>query len=175
MNTVFTIGYEGTDIARFVTVLKAVGVEALADVRAVAHSRKKGFSKSALAARLGEEGMSYIHFARLGDPKAGRDAARAGRYNEFRRVYGAHLASVETQAALSSLEQLVRGNSTCMLCFERDPRLCHRSLVADRLKARGIEVVDLYGDLLGHYERFGPNLPHGYPRQGASAAQQGIW
>ena len=91
MPRLFTIGYEGTDIDRFVETLKIVGVEVVADVRAVALSRKKGFSKSALSARLMADGMEYLHFVELGDPKPGRDAARAGLYDEFRKIYRRHL------------------------------------------------------------------------------------
>ena len=61
MSVVYTIGYEGTDIDRFVATLKAVGIKVLADVRAVAVSRKKGFSKTALKARLEDEGIAYTH------------------------------------------------------------------------------------------------------------------
>ncbi len=78
MSVVYTIGYEGTDIDRFVATLKAVGVRRLADVRALALSRKKGFSKRSLAARLKAEGIDHIHLVGLGDPKTGREAARAG-------------------------------------------------------------------------------------------------
>jgi uncharacterized protein (DUF488 family) len=77
MTTVYTIGYEGTDIDKMLATLKAVGVDVLADVRAVALSRKKGFSKTALRTRLEAEGIAYAHFVELGDPKAGRGAARA--------------------------------------------------------------------------------------------------
>ena len=84
MTTVYTIGYEGTDIDRFIQTLRNVDVKVLADVRAVALSRKEGFSKSALSSRLEMEGISYIHFMELGDPKKGREAARAGKYEKFR-------------------------------------------------------------------------------------------
>ena len=62
MSVVFTVGYEGTDIDRFVRTLKAAGVERLADVRAVAASRKAGFSKTKLSARLADEGIEYFAF-----------------------------------------------------------------------------------------------------------------
>ncbi len=59
MTTVFTIGYEGTDVDQIVAILRAVGVNVLADVRAVAVSRKRGFSKNALRSRLEAEGIAY--------------------------------------------------------------------------------------------------------------------
>ena len=67
MSVIYTIGYEGTDIDRCVATLKAVGVTVLADVRAVAVSRKKGFSKNGLRERLEAEGITYVHLVELGD------------------------------------------------------------------------------------------------------------
>jgi uncharacterized protein (DUF488 family) len=174
MSTVYTIGYEGTDIDKFVATLKAVGVHTLADVRAVALSRKKGFSKTSLKTRLEAEGISYIHLVQLGDPKPGREAARAGKYDEFRRVYATHLNSPETKGVLRALEATARAASICLLCFERDPKTCHRAIVADRLKTRGIEVVDLYGDDPGRYVRHASKLPRRHARQGDAQPQPEI-
>src|SRR5271169_2375168 len=136
MSTIYTIGYEGTVIDRFVETLRLVGIQVLADVQAVPRSRKKGFSKAKLKARMEVEGISYIHFGELGDPKPGREAARAGQYDEFRRVYTEHLNSPDSQAALATLADIARERPTCLLCFERDPKLCHRSIVAERLRGR---------------------------------------
>jgi uncharacterized protein (DUF488 family) len=170
VNTVYTIGYEGTDIERFVQTLKAVGVQVLADVRAVALSRKKGFSKTALLNRLAEEGIDYVHFNALGDPKPGREAARAGKYDLFRKVYGKHLASEEAQKAMKDLEIAVQDKATCLLCFERDPNVCHRSIVTQALRAAGNEIFDLYGDNPASYINHSAQLPRYHPRQGAAAA-----
>src|ERR1700761_8501516 len=126
MTTVYTIGYEGTDIERFVATLKAVGVHLLADVRALPLSRKKGFSKNQLRERIEQEGMGYVHFGALGDPKDGRKAARAGRYDQFRAIYNSHLAQAEPQATLKELSALVKKQATCLMCFEREPTECHR-------------------------------------------------
>jgi uncharacterized protein (DUF488 family) len=106
MSVVYTIGYEGTDIDRFVATLKAIGVTVLADVRAVAVSRKKGFSKNGLRERLEAEGITYVHLVELGDPKAGRDAARARKFDEFRRVYSAHIKTADAVGALKVLDVL---------------------------------------------------------------------
>lgn len=174
MCTVFTIGYEGTDIDSFVATLKAVGVGVIADVRAVALSRKKGFSKTALRTRLEGEGIAYIHFVELGNPKLGRDAARAGRHGEFRRIYTKHLKETEPQIALKVLEETALSAFTCVLCFERDPKACHRTIIADRLKTRGIEVVDIYGDDPGRYVRHASKLSHRHARQGDAQPQPEI-
>jgi uncharacterized protein (DUF488 family) len=129
MPHVYTIGYEGSDIDQFVRTLIAAGVELLADVRAVPLSRKRGFSKTALAERLSREGIRYVHFKALGDPKPGREAARAGRMAEFRSVYSRHLRTTEAVAAMDELARATDRATTCLMCFERDPSVCHRSMV----------------------------------------------
>jgi uncharacterized protein (DUF488 family) len=174
MTTVYTIGYEGTDIDKIVATLHAVGVKVMADVRAVALSRKKGFSKNALRNRLEAEGIGYVHFVELGDPKPGREAAKAGHFDQFKRIYNAHLVGHPARAALDLLEETVQGAPVCMLCFERDPKTCHRTIVADRLKARGIEVVDLFGDDPGRYVHHAPKLSRRNARQGDAQPQPEI-
>lgn len=170
VTTIYTIGYEGTDIERFIATLKAVGVRAVADVRAIALSRKKGFSKSALRARLEEEGIAYNHFIELGDPKPGRDAARAGQHETFRRIYSRHLALPASEVVLRALSGLVREQATCLLCFERDPEGCHRSLIATRITMHGVTTVHLYADDPARYARNVEKLQNHHSRQGASTA-----
>lgn len=170
MNTVYTMGYEGTDIEKFVQTLKIIGVEVLADVRAVALSRKKGFSKTALRERLAKEGIAYLHFVNLGDPKPGREAARARQYDKFRKIYGKHLATDLAQSALTELRMTVLESTTCLLCFERDPNVCHRSIVTQELAKDGTQKFDLYGDDPARYIRQNAKLPRRHAREGAAAA-----
>lgn len=170
MSVIYTIGYEGTDIDHFVSTLNSVGVMILADVRAIAHSRKKGFSKSALKSRVEDDGIEYTHISELGDPKPGRDAARSGRYEEFRRIYEEHLSQPTSRAALIALAELAIEAPTCLLCFERDPITCHRSIVADRLESFGLEVCNLFGDDPNRYVRNNQKLPRFHSRKGAAAA-----
>jgi uncharacterized protein (DUF488 family) len=143
MRNLYTIGYEGADLDRFVTTLKDAGVEVVADVRAVALSRKRGFSKNALRDRLAEAGIGYEHFIALGTPKPGRDAAHAGDAAKMHRIFGEHLETAGAKAALQAVGDLALARSTCLLCFERDPAMCHRTIVAERLRPRGLEPVDL--------------------------------
>lgn len=171
MTTLYTIGYEGTDIDRFVATLNAVGVTLLADVRALPLSRKKGFSKSRLRERIEAEGMRYVHLGALRDPKDGRDAARAGRYDEFRRIYNKHLARTGSQQALKELAALAKEQSTCLMCFEREPAECHRLIVAGQLP-KGISTFHLYGDEPSRYDRNAAKLPRGRAGQSTPAAQQ---
>jgi uncharacterized protein (DUF488 family) len=76
----FTIGYEQTPASAVLDELEQAGVKLLVDVRAVAASRRPGFSKNQLAAGLQERGISYLHLRGLGTPKEGRDAARGGKF-----------------------------------------------------------------------------------------------
>ncbi len=133
---VATIGYQGATIHTFLDALGGAGVELLVDIRAVASSRRPGFSKSALAANLHGAGIDYRHLRDLGTPAAGRVAARAGRHAEMREIFQAHLAEHHAQAALQALADIVHaGRRVCLLCFEADAAHCHRALVADALAA----------------------------------------
>jgi uncharacterized protein (DUF488 family) len=144
--TVFTIGYEGLDLERFTLALTDAGVGTLADVRAVANSRKRGFSKGALKAGLEAAGLSYAHARTLGTPKAGRQAARADDAALMRKIYCEEvLDTADGGLALDALCELAARSPTCLLCFERDPARCHRRVLTERMAARGFAVVDLFG------------------------------
>lgn len=141
---VFTIGYEGAEVDRFLTTLKDAGVATLTDVRAVAGSRKRGFAKTALREELEIAGIGYRHFIQLGTPKAGRQAARAGDGGLMHRIYCDEvLATKPAQDALEELSTLAKAQPICLMCFERDPANCHRRILADLLAKRGMEIVDL--------------------------------
>lgn len=134
MTTVSTIGYENSTVERFLETLRAGGAELLVDVRAVASSRRPGFAKTALSGNVRSIGIEYLHLRALGTPKDGRIAARGGRHDEMRAIFADHLATLEAQAELHTLADLVRGGTrVCLLCFEADPEHCHRTLVADAL------------------------------------------
>jgi uncharacterized protein (DUF488 family) len=92
---------------------------------------------------LAEAGIAYRHWIDLGTPKAGREAARAGDAAGLSRIYCEQLELPEARAALDELAAAAAERPTCLLCFERDPALCHRRIVAERLGALGFEPVDL--------------------------------
>ena len=137
MRTVYTIGYEGSNADDFVATLQLVGVETLVDVRALPISRKPGFSKRSITDILSAGGVQYVHSPALGDPKPGRDAARAGDLPTFRKVFGKHLGKPEAQAALVELAQIATESTVCLLCFERDHTYCHRGMIAGALGETG--------------------------------------
>lgn len=144
MPTIFTIGYEQATQAQVIGALKAAGVELVIDVRAVAASRRAGFSKGVLASSLKAEGVDYAHLKALGTPKAGREAARAGRTEEMRRIFEAHLAEPEAAIALESAAEWAQTRPSALLCYEADAACCHRRILTDRLaRTRGFAVRDL--------------------------------
>lgn len=159
-NSFYTIGYEGSALEAFVATLRSAGVETLIDVRDVPLSRKPGFSKTALAANLEASGIAYVHLKGLGDPKPGREAARAGKYELFRRIFGRHMSTDLAQRDLERAAELVRDRPCCLMCFEQDHCNCHRSIVADHLvKQTGLQLHHLsIGSSMRAYARR-PHLP----------------
>jgi uncharacterized protein (DUF488 family) len=135
MTTLATIGYEGETQAAVIARLTAAGVEVVLDVRAVAASRRAGFSKTLLAASLREAGIDYLHLRQLGTPKAGRDAARKGRTAEMRAIFNAHLAEPGAQMELAQAMEIAGGRKAALLCYEAAACECHRAIVADLMCA----------------------------------------
>jgi uncharacterized protein (DUF488 family) len=145
--TIFTIGYEGAELDAFVRKLCEAGVQTVADVRAVAVSRRKGFSKTALSQKLASAGLGYVHYRDLGDPKPGREAARAGRMLEFRSIYAAHLATPAAQLQLAELSALAAKDRIALLCYEAEAAGCHRTMIAREIaKAHKAAIVHLSAD-----------------------------
>jgi uncharacterized protein (DUF488 family) len=140
---IFTIGYEAVTMADFLTALKTAGVKRIIDVRALPLSRRPGFSKSSLAASLFDAGIGYVHLKALGTPKRGRDAAKKGDVATLREVYAEQLDVPEAQVQAAQMLELAAEMPSALLCYERDPCHCHRTLLLDAV-GEGAEVVDLY-------------------------------
>ena len=141
----FTIGYEQATSAAVLSELKRARIKLLVDTRAVAASRRPGFSKRQLAAALDEQGIGYLHLQKLGTPTEGRQAARSGNFDKLWRIYDRHLETPEAIDAMDQLISIVRSEGpVCLLCYERDPGQCHRSRIAAMVRERtGIAVRDL--------------------------------
>jgi uncharacterized protein (DUF488 family) len=143
-----TIGYEGATLDRVLAELARAGATTLVDVRAVASSRKPGFSKSLLCAGVEAGGMRYVHLRGLGTPKAGRQAVRRGDVAGMRAIYAEHLRTDAAQSDLAHAAALVGEGPACLLCFERDHETCHRAVVADLLRERtGATITHLAAEL----------------------------
>lgn len=139
----FTIGYEGATVDEFLSALRTAGVERVIDVRAIAASRRPGFSKTALSVALAEAGIDYVHLRALGTPADGRAAARAGRHGDLERIYDAQLGLPESIVAAEEMKALAAELPSALLCYERDPGGCHRTLLW-RTALPDAEIVDLF-------------------------------
>ena len=141
----FTIGYEQTPSKAVLDELQQAGVKLLVDVRAIASSRRPGFSKSQLAAGLDERGIGYLHLRGLGTPKNGREAARSGQYELLHKIYSAHLKTTQAKEELDELSSLVKTSGpVCILCYERDHSHCHRQWIAEIIEDRdGAKIENL--------------------------------
>lgn len=140
---IFTIGYEATTMGEFLASLQQAGVERVIDVRALPLSRRPGFSKSPLRAALNEEGIDYVHLKALGTPSEGRTAARAGRHEELERIYAGQLELPEAIVQAEQMRELASEKPSALLCYERDPAGCHRTLLMDAV-APEADVTHLF-------------------------------
>jgi uncharacterized protein (DUF488 family) len=140
---IFTIGYEGATVAEFLAALQKAGIERVVDVRALPLSRRPGFSKTALRGALEEAGIEYVHLKALGTPSEGRSAARAGRHEDLKRIYAGQLELPEAMMQSAQMLELAREKPSALLCMEREPAHCHRTLLLDAV-AGDAEVVHLH-------------------------------
>ena len=136
----YTFGYEGIDIDAFVARLLQADVRTIVDVRELPLSRKKGFSKNSLREQLAAVGIRYFHVSPLGCPKEIRDRYREdGNWKEYTRTFMAHLKTQVT--ALRELAKISRSATTCLICFEADFSMCHRTYVAREAHRIGAPTV----------------------------------
>ena len=140
---IFTIGYEKSTQPELIAALQAAGVRRLIDVRAVPLSRRPGFSKNILKNGLAEAGIDYVHLKALGTPAEGREAARKGRHADLERIYAGQLELPEAIVAGAEMRELAAEKPSALLCYERDPSGCHRTLLL-RWVAPDAEVIDLF-------------------------------
>lgn len=140
---VFTIGYEGLDVDRFMALLHTYRVETVVDIRELPLSRKPGFSKRALASALNLSGLDYVHIVGLGCPRPVRNSYRKdGDWDRYTDGFLKHLGT--QKAAIAELADLVRSSTCALLCYEADFNTCHRSIVADAVRKHcGADVAHI--------------------------------
>jgi uncharacterized protein (DUF488 family) len=164
---ILTIGYEGVSIEGFLTTLQNAGVRQLLDIRELPISRRKGFSKGALSAALASAGIEYLHQRALGSPRELRHRLRDD--GDFARFFSDFREYLATQRLL--LDTLARDSSgaVALLCYERNPAECHRSIVATALARRAQSTVEhLTVPLHGQQA---PRPARSHPRQSLSATK----
>ena len=143
--TILTIGHSTHPMETFIAMLQAHGVERLIDVRTVPKSRHNPqFNHEALAASLPDRGIDYRHMPGLGGLRHPRkDSTNLGWKNASFRGYADYMQTPEFERNLSELVELAKARRTAIMCAEAVPWRCHRSLIADALVARGMEVEDI--------------------------------
>ena len=143
--TVLTVGHSTRSLDELIGLLTANAVEELWDVRTVPGSRRMPhFSAASLAAELPRHGIAYRHVKELGGLRRPRpDSANTAWRNQAFRGYADHMQTPEFVAALDELVAAQGGRRLAVMCAEAVPWRCHRSLLADALLARGVEVLDI--------------------------------
>jgi uncharacterized protein (DUF488 family) len=137
---IFTLGYEGLTIDEFIARLKTVNVKTIVDVRELPLSRKKGFSKKSFCAALADQGVAYLHAPALGCPKPIRDQYKADA--DWKTYTKDFLAYIKMQdASLRELVKIGQATTACLVCFEADFSMCHRTFVARAARQLGGPVV----------------------------------
>jgi uncharacterized protein (DUF488 family) len=140
----YTIGYEGASVEDLVSALQAAGVRRLIDVRYSPYSQRDAFSRETLGPALEAHGIAYTHIRELGNPPAGREAARLGHRAVYREIFTGHLNAPDGLAGLARALELALAEPVCLMCLERAARNCHRGMVAERLaEMGGFEVEHL--------------------------------
>jgi uncharacterized protein (DUF488 family) len=142
---VLTIGHSTRSIESFIEMLLAHGVKRLVDVRTIPRSRTNPqFNRESLAQALAEAGIGYTHVAELGGLRhARKDSRNTGWRNASFRGYADYMQTPEFEAAIQSLIEAAKREQVTIMCAEAVPWRCHRSLIGDALKVRGIDVEDI--------------------------------
>jgi hypothetical protein len=145
--SLFTIGHSTRPIEEFIELLRSNGVRLLIDIRTIPKSRRNPqFAADALAKSLHDAGIDYLHLKALGGLRHARpDSPNLGWRNASFRGYADYMQTPEFAAAIERAIKLATGKKTALMCAEAVPWRCHRSLVADALTVRGIEVKEIIG------------------------------
>ena len=171
-----TIGYEAASLEEFLNALLSSGVKHVIDVRALALSRRRGFSKTRLREALLAAGIQYSHIRALGNPADGRKAARSGRMKDFNRIFRAHLATATAQEGLQLAAALAAMTPAVLLCYEGESRHCHRSIVAAALaRINGFRIEHLKIHETKRKQEKRANRARTNSRQGRAPTQPTAW
>ena len=142
---VWTIGHSTRSWSEFVALLRAHRVEAIADVRRFPASRKHPhFNGPVMQEALRADAVAYAHFPELGGRRSARkDSRNTGWRNASFRGYADYMETAPFKAAMVRLAALAAHKRTAIMCAESMWWRCHRGLIADLLKSRGVEVLHI--------------------------------
>ncbi len=140
MTQLYTLGYEGRSLDELIAILSASQIDRVIDIRELPLSRRRGFSKTPLSAALSAAGLEYVHLRVAGNPYR-REKDSIPR-DELLAKYRAHLNA--TRTVVPAVADAVREHRAALLCYELDPAICHRSVLAPRVARKlGIRSIAL--------------------------------
>jgi uncharacterized protein (DUF488 family) len=148
VKTVYTIGHSTRASDEFLSILKAFGIELVADIRTVPRSRRNPqYDQESLERFLAQNSLGYVHLAMLGGlRRSKKDSLNMGWVNESFRGYADYMQTPEFEKAVKDLVERAAEIQTVIMCAEAVPWRCHRSLVGDALLVRGIHVEDIMSE-----------------------------
>ncbi|MGC2423216.1 MAG: DUF488 domain-containing protein [Nitrospirota bacterium] len=155
---ILTIGHSIRTIDEFLGLVKAHGIETVVDVRTVPRSRHNPqFNRDTLPASLKANEIDYVHMAGLGGLRhARKDSQNMGWRNTSFRGFADYMQTEEFKTSLQELIELSKTRRMAIMCAEAVPWRCHRSLIADALTVRCIEVEHIIGPVRLQEHRLTP-------------------
>lgn len=143
----WTIGHSTRPLDELLALLRENGVTRLLDVRTVPRSRHNPqYDTASLQHTLPAAGIAYAHRPKLGGlRKPQRDSVNQGWKNASFRGYADYMLTAEFERAIAALLEDAAQAPTAVMCAEAVPWRCHRSLIADALTVRGVEVRHIMG------------------------------
>ncbi len=144
--TVYTVGHSNRTLEALLGILRAHGIECLADVRTVPRSRHNPqFNAEALEKTLPESGIAYVRLPRLGGLRKPRaDSRNLAWRNDSFRGYADYMETPEFEKGMAELLALARDRRTAIMCAEAVYFRCHRSLISDALLCGGVAIIHLF-------------------------------
>jgi uncharacterized protein (DUF488 family) len=145
MPVVLSIGHSTRTWKDFLNLLRAYRVQRVIDVRSIPRSRHNPqFNRDTLSTKLRAARIGYVHLRKLGGLRhARRDSPNMGWRNTSFRGFADYMQTSEFEAGLHRLMKLAANKRSAIMCAEAVPWRCHRSLIADALTVRGIQVHDV--------------------------------
>jgi len=143
---IWTIGHSTREIDKFISALEANAIKLIADVRLLPGSKRyPQFNRESLAKSLSERGIGYEHFPELGGRRKPKpDSRNTAWRNEAFRGYADHMETEGFREGVNRLVDLAnKVGPTALMCAEAVWWRCHRALISDFLKARGIELTHI--------------------------------
>ena len=143
--TIFAIGHSTRPLEEFIELLRANGVKRVIDIRTIPRSRHNPqFNRDTLGPAMRKSGVAYVHLKKLGGLRhAKQDSVNLGWHNAGFRGFADYMETPEFVAGLARAIKLAEAKPSALMCAEAVPWRCHRSLVADALVVRGIQILDI--------------------------------